>query len=439
MRGTPPRRRGGRLWVLRRCLTQRNTPASAGRTAGPRSRGTSAPEHPRVGGEDSHSGRPWEPFSGTPPRRRGGRLQISLVLPQLRNTPASAGRTATSAPRTPARAEHPRVGGEDHSVASVLMYSIGTPPRRRGGRQSWSRNDDGDRNTPASAGRTAPPCPSSGRSPEHPRVGGEDPDSLSAADRTCGTPPRRRGGHQPLRRGRLVDRNTPASAGRTTLRLRSAARHAEHPRVGGEDAGLVPVPAEQQGTPPRRRGGLLRVPRGWCSDRNTPASAGRTTRAALGCRRSAEHPRVGGEDTTVVGPHFGDPGTPPRRRGGRRCRCRRSPASRNTPASAGRTGRSRGASAGGTEHPRVGGEDIGERIGMRSDNGTPPRRRGGPQPGRQRLRRDRNTPASAGRTATEQVAAFAGAEHPRVGGEDSSRRCWRWSARGTPPRRRGGR
>src|SRR5690606_33251290 len=96
-------------------LERRNTPASAGRTTGPRDLDLGATEHPRVGGEDRRVLRPTSSSAGTPPRRRGGRVERAQGRAHRRNTPASAGRTpASPAASTPAP-EHPRVGGEDTS------------------------------------------------------------------------------------------------------------------------------------------------------------------------------------------------------------------------------------------------------------------------------------------------------------------------------------
>src|SRR5690606_30021942 len=94
-------------------------------------------------------------LTGTPPCRRGGRVLGVGHGVQGRNTPASAGRTASArSPRLPA-AEHPRVGGEDYAPARTTCSLIGTPPRRRGGLLAEAGEALADRNTPASAGRTA--------------------------------------------------------------------------------------------------------------------------------------------------------------------------------------------------------------------------------------------------------------------------------------------
>src|SRR5690606_23703109 len=110
--------------------------------------------HPRVGGEDAflRVGRDW--FGGTPPRRRGGRWGVRTIPELTRNTPVSAGRTRPDGPAPCRRSEHPRVGGEDVRRSTEVIADTGTPPRRRGGQ--WEAAGMGlvERNTPASAGRT---------------------------------------------------------------------------------------------------------------------------------------------------------------------------------------------------------------------------------------------------------------------------------------------
>ncbi len=195
--GTPPRRRGGRLRIRLRLQLHRNTRASAGRTPGSTRPPCRSSEHPRVGGEDGSAVRADTDLGGTPPRRRGGPHGDLGVAEGCRNTPASAGRTphpeqtrvdGSEHPRvggedcaamrrpsvgsgTPPRrrggrvpgveghrpgTEHPRVGGEDGSCSPSPGRSAGTPPRRRGGLQLTIEQARVLRNTPASAGRTLP-------------------------------------------------------------------------------------------------------------------------------------------------------------------------------------------------------------------------------------------------------------------------------------------
>ncbi len=255
--------------------------------------------------------------------------------------------------------------------------------------------------------------------PEHPRVGGEDNRARFSGGTVSGTPPRRRGGRE---RGVLqggVSRNTPASAGRTCSCAWCQRREAEHPRVGGEDTSPASTRDLTAGTPPRRRGGRRRRRVPPACPRNTPASAGRTPKPANASSSSTEHPRVGGEDAGTARSTAPSTGTPPRRRGGHPPEAGHRRPLRNTPASAGRTPKWPKRPGELPEHPRVGGEDLTKVVRVYLRDGTPPRRRGGHgRPDLVPVGR-RNTPASAGRTLG--LAA------------------WIAVCTGTPPRRRGGR
>ncbi|EFE72198.1 predicted protein [Streptomyces viridosporus ATCC 14672] len=67
---------------------------------------------------------------GTPPRRRGGSLAVETDEFAQRNTPVSAGRTASGSSRAPRTVGHPRVGEEDVTLFSFPFDQSGTPPRR---------------------------------------------------------------------------------------------------------------------------------------------------------------------------------------------------------------------------------------------------------------------------------------------------------------------
>ncbi len=170
--GTPPRRRGGRRWGSERPRHRRNTPASAGRTRARGRNDRGVAEHPRVGGEDALFTFASGASDGTPPRRRGGRSPRGQQPSRGRNTPASAGRTKSSTTSTCSSTEYPRVGGEDGGATAADTAAGGTPLRRRGGPVLVTVDVRAARNTPASAGRTGGPPLVHPRTTEHPRVGG---------------------------------------------------------------------------------------------------------------------------------------------------------------------------------------------------------------------------------------------------------------------------
>ncbi len=231
------------------------------------------------------------------------------------------------------------------------LTSVGNTPPRRPPPTTWPGH-------PRVGARTTTECASPSPVPEHPRDGGEDPRGVHQTVDLSGTPPRRREGPQATGVVAVVPRNTLASAGRTESGSAASPIRSEHPCVGGEDASCGTVFSENDGTPPRRRGGPEKAVQVLHQLRNTPAR-----------RRGG---RVGGD------------GAEPDRR--------------HTPASAGMTDDPARRWRRRAEHPRVGGEDADDAEPGETVTGTPPRRRGGPPPPGQVEVRERNTPASAGRT-----------------------------------------
>ena len=419
--GTSPRRWGGRPACSGQGLPDRNTPASARRTRASTAEPGSSSEHPRVGGEGCLLPLEWLLGDGSPPLRWRRPSQRARPATPRRGTLALARKAARPRVRCTWWMEHLRVGGEDEREQAKQFAAYGAPPRRWGGPDFDSACGGGKRNTPATAGRTRGRPSSCRRTAEHPRVGGEDAPRSAAGSSGSGAPPRRRGG----RPGRLDregrGRNTPASAGRTVL-------------VGAQASGST-------GTPPRRRGGLRRLTyhdRSVRTARSTPASAGRATPLNAPKGRPPEHPRVGGEEGHVVRAPSWDCGTPPRRRGGQLGFPGNLPGDRSTPALAGRTCTTKGTEMTGAEHPRVGGEDGTVTATTNVMGGTPPRRRGGPPVPAHLHSHRRNTPASAGRTGRDRPRLLPPPEHPRVGGEDDIPAPHDGEVRGTPPRRREG-
>jgi hypothetical protein len=396
-----PRRLGGRQRRDGRQPQHRHTPASAGRTSTPRALLAPGSENPRVGGEDDGTRGDDGAFTGEPPRRQVGRLapghlpgggsehpgvggedSTSLGRPRSPEHPRVGGADAPACPCCCASCatEHPHVGGEDGQTSPSGPIATGTPPRRRGGSLPLGVLGGRERNTLASAGRTTRPTSETSPQAEHPRAGGEDRATTICSGRMTGTPPRRRRGAPP--------RGGPSPEAR------------EKPRIGGEDPGSRANLDHLVGTPPRRRGGRRRGGQRRGPHRNTPASAGKTGRRGTESARTPEHPRVGGKDVQTYTVDDDPDGTYPRRLGGRGDAGPFAAAGRNTLASAGRATRNRAHPTTSAEHPRVGGEDWTDADTENFSDGTPPRRRGGR--GLMFFERPvyRNTPASAGRTST---------------------------------------
>ena len=416
--GSPPRGRGGHRRIPSRLGTSRLTPAWAGRTAQTRRKPNSPPAHPRVGGADS--GTKWSDSSemGSPPRGRGGPVAVAIGGDPLRLTPAWAGRTLVGA-RRPARSwAHPRVGGADPAVRDEPCPARGSPPRGRGGRSHRDPLAPDLRLTPAWAGRTGIGDCADQLHQAHPRVGGADLSGGRWCSALSGSPPRGRGGLFPLAGGPDPRGLTPAWAGRTRPASPRSQSPWAHPRVGGADRTRAVVQPWASGSPPRGRGGLEPLPQLLHHPGLTPAWAGRTR--VRGRTRSPirAHPRVGGADYAPLGRFEIVQGSPPRGRGGPGAHHRGPPHPGLTPAWAGRTRRQAQDPPLRTAHPRVGGADRSRRVWQRIGIGSPPRGRGGRQASESEEVMSRLTPAWAGRTRTPARRQPQPGAHPRVGGAD---------------------
>ena len=154
--GSPPHARGRQYYSKLRVLSQRITPACAGKTPikinfTPKSR-----DHPRMRGEDSSSCPATRPAWGSPPHARGRRQRMIDHLFDVRITPACAGKTAAGQVKNELYKDHPRMRGEDLRDKWKLPEVGGSPPHARGRPSLTGPPRGGVRITPACAGKTQP-------------------------------------------------------------------------------------------------------------------------------------------------------------------------------------------------------------------------------------------------------------------------------------------
>ena len=130
---------------------------------------------------------------GSPPRVRGKVCFFKGVYFKLRITPACAGKSMSSSPRSPNLSDHPRVCGEKAGREYRQMITPGSPPRVRGKAISANTVDGEWRITPACAGKSFPPSARRKISGDHPRVCGEKSEKAYIMLKVSGSPPRVRG------------------------------------------------------------------------------------------------------------------------------------------------------------------------------------------------------------------------------------------------------
>ena len=85
---------------------------------------------------------------------RGKQLSATCITLLIRITPAHAGKTVLSIARALAIADHPRACGENTSPRLSSFICRGSPPRMRGKRFNADRIGMLNRITPAHAGKT---------------------------------------------------------------------------------------------------------------------------------------------------------------------------------------------------------------------------------------------------------------------------------------------
>ena len=150
---------------------------------------------------------------------------------------------------------------------------------------------------------------------DHPRVCGEKATAAGFNLRDVGSPPRVRGKGKSRRIPALQGGITPACAGKRTFAFSGSDVVKDHPRVCGEKSdGKIPAD-EQQGSPPRVRGKVIKLIEIRHNLRITPACAGKSPNIVGHTYQEGDHPRVCGEKPKRR--KRGDPmkGSPPRVRG----------------------------------------------------------------------------------------------------------------------------
>ena len=435
--GSSPRGRGKRLRWPQPWASVGLIPAWAGKTGESQKGKGRTRAHPRVGGENIATEVFGGIVSGSSPRGRGKHQARVLLDPEEGLIPAWAGKTSGPSPPRPRRRAHPRVGGENSAMPAPRALSAGSSPRGRGKREQFFRRFDHEGLIPAWAGKTQVSNPKTAHSAAHPRVGGENFESLRQSVETVGSSPRGRGKlcHSVYQLPRLG--LIPAWAGKTARAASAARTGGAHPRVGGENG----VPGAKRcvtpGSSPRGRGKPAPGPALGRGPGLIPAWAGKTSWTESPKCPSRAHPRVGGENQGRSYVELLREGSSPRGRGKLRAPQLRTTNPRLIPAWAGKTARTRGRAHRAPAHPRVGGENsTGEYFGATS-LGSSPRGRG--KPPRLRLRDSPRglIPAWAGKTGPRPQRTWIPGAHPRVGGENAEPKRDPLGVTGSSPRGRG--
>ena len=158
--------------------------------------------------------------------------------------------------------------------------------------------------TPAWAGKSSPAAAGRGHCQDYPRMGGEKFTYILTLQSSGGSPPHGRGkaGHPAVHV--LLERITPAWAGKSLFCFATAVPIQDHPRMGGEKIGYRYTRKSQMGSPPHGRGKDRRSADHSFAGGITPAWAGKSTRHQARGRRAQDHPRMGGEKSMLAFPYL---------------------------------------------------------------------------------------------------------------------------------------
>ena len=348
---------------------------------------------------------------------RGKRMVSCISAARRRITPAHAGKTYEISLETGGIRDHPRACGENISAARRTAKRQGSPPRMRGKLRYEGIEQLLERITPAHAGKTNTLICCSLPGKDHPRACGEN----SVIIQRC----------------RLCQRITPAHAGKTRGVCGYLLYRQDHPRACGENDTTILWTVKEIGSPPRMRGKLIKSVCAICRLRITPAHAGKTARSVLTADRQQDHPRACGENRKQPPRNFSQRGSPPRMRGKQKASALDYMPVGITPAHAGKTSRAAARQRFAEDHPRACGENRGEEKLCKLGTGSPPRMRGKLQSKSKGRMTHGITPAHAGKTCICVSARFRPRDHPRACGENVRRHIKPEKKRGSPPRMRG--
>ena len=348
--------------------------------------------------------------------------------------------------------------GENSRWSAWATPARGSSPRVRGKLPRESDSTARNRLIPACAGKTRTCGGVPGRKRAHPRVCGENLQVIAHRVELAGSSPRVRGKLPYAGNYSFCPGLIPACAGKTRNLSPRSVHLAAHPRVCGENVGVVRDEIARQGSSPRVRGKHDRIERRARNGGLIPACAGKTQATHLRGLSSAAHPRVCGENvysstlpvggsglipacagkTSKAAPPTNSPnGSSPRVRGkpGRRVVC--APRTGLIPACAGKTVFGPCCPTYMGAHPRVCGENDATNTAGNIHTGSSPRVRGKRQSEAGITCGPRLIPACAGKTATRRRFRRAVRAHPRVCGENMYCSTSGQSMVGSSPRVRG--
>ena len=198
-----------------------------------------------------------------------------------RITPAWAGKSVKSGNAELVHQDHPRMGGEKVPFQRIKKPPRGSPPHGRGKGEGCPAERAEERITPAWAGKRCALARPSVHIEDHPRMGGEKKSQTTKKVKRQGSPPHGRGKAFPILGVCVLSGITPAWAGKRGTNPVSFKAFMDHPRMGGEKPIRLVVLWLAGGSPPHGRGKGCKIVQRKVSLGITPAWAGKRWRASV--------------------------------------------------------------------------------------------------------------------------------------------------------------
>ena len=281
-------------------------------------------------------------------------------------------------------------------MTSGSSSTNGSSPRERGTDKETQELSQAPRFIPACAGNSWHGHLSHGCTPVHPRVRGEQGKSIDTTAAVTGSSPRARGTDHPSCRIAFGRRFIPACAGNSSQTKFTSSACPVHPRVRGEQGDVDRRVVAVAGSSPRARGTGGQVLGRAAGGRFIPACAGNSWAPSTTPTAASVHPRVRGEQGTILNQVSAGTGSSPRARGTASAPRWPPAETRFIPACAGNSPRRRRCTTTRPVHPRVRGEQARHHRRCGKHLGSSPRARGTVQQMERVRRRLRFIPACAG-------------------------------------------
>ena len=329
-----------------------------------------------MGGEQRSGTPALQPRSGSSPHGRGTVAFAIFCLSSKRFIPAWAGNRIELASDQVSPPVHPRMGGEQRRGYLAGFDYYGSSPHGRGTDDPPVRAVVPPRFIPAWAGNSSGRFVMAFWRPVHPRMGGEQYPSKSAATGITGSSPHGRGTDVPRFVVPADPRFIPAWAGNSWGYFPNDRVFSVHPRMGGEQNHLPRHGLDDTGSSPHGRGTVSRVCLHTQDHRFIPAWAGNSSPPPCSSPPSPVHPRMGGEQTGAFHADIATPGSSPHGRGTDGVRQKGDGTDRFIPAWAGNRRPDLYRPAAPPVHPRMGGEQSSVSCSSTSDGGSSPHGRG---------------------------------------------------------------